>query len=50
MMAAVGNHVAGLHRSSIGAYTMPSDLPEGEWRWLYADDLKQLGTSIQDKT
>ena len=48
MMAAVGNHVAGLHRSSIGAYTMPSDLPEGEWRWLYADDLKLLGTSIQD--
>lgn len=50
MMAAVGNHVAGLHRSSIGSYTMPLDLPEGEWRWLYADDLKQLGTSIQDKT
>jgi len=46
MMAAVGNHVASLHRTTIGAYTMPSDLPEGEWRWLYPDDLVQLGKSI----
>ena len=46
MMAAVGNHVAALHRTTIGAYTMPSDLPEGEWRWLYPDDLVQLGKSI----
>ncbi len=46
MMAAVGNHVASLHRTTIGAYTMPSDLPEGEWRWLYPDDLVQLGKSV----
>jgi 16S rRNA pseudouridine516 synthase len=46
MMAAVGNHVAALHRTTIGAYTMPSDLPEGEWRWLYPDDLVQLGKSV----
>ncbi|MEY4481397.1 MAG: hypothetical protein RIQ84_559 [Pseudomonadota bacterium] len=46
MMAAVGNHVAALHRTTIGAYTMPSDLPQGEWRWLYPDDLVQLGKSV----
>lgn len=46
MMAAVGNHVTALHRTTIGAYTMPSDLPEGEWRWLYPDDLVQLGKSV----
>jgi 16S rRNA pseudouridine516 synthase len=46
MMAAVGNHVAKLHRTEIGAYKMPSDLVEGEWRWLYPDDLKQLSQSV----
>jgi 16S rRNA pseudouridine516 synthase len=46
MMAAVGNHVAKLHRVEIGAYRMPSDLAEGEWRWLYPDDLKQLSQSV----
>jgi 16S rRNA pseudouridine516 synthase len=46
MMAAVGNHVAALHRTTIGAYTMPSDLPQGEWRWLYPDDLVQLSKSV----
>jgi len=46
MMAAVGNHVAKLHRVEIGAYVMPADLAEGQWRWLYPDDLKQLSKSI----
>ncbi|HAT39046.1 pseudouridine synthase [Polynucleobacter necessarius] len=46
MMAAVGNHVAGLHRTEIGAYRMPADLAEGEWRWLYPDELKQLSQSV----
>ena len=46
MMAAVGNHVAKLHRVEIGAYVMPADLAEGEWRWLYSNDLKQLSQSI----
>jgi len=46
MMAAVGNHVAKLHRVEIGAYVMPTDLAEGQWRWLYPDDLKQLSKSI----
>jgi 16S rRNA pseudouridine516 synthase len=49
MMAAVGNHVAELHRSVIGEYTMPKNLEPGTWRWLYPDDLKQLGKSISSK-
>jgi len=46
MMAAVGNHVAKLHRIEIGAYVMPIDLGQGEWRWLYPSDLKQLSQSL----
>jgi 16S rRNA pseudouridine516 synthase len=46
MMAAVGNHVTKLHRVEIGAYTMPVDLAEGEWLWLYPDDLKKLSQSV----
>ncbi len=48
MMAAVGNHVAQLHRLSIGEYHLPQDLPEGEWRWLYPEDLKQLSVSLTE--
>lgn len=47
MLAAVGNHVASLHRSAIGAYTMPTDLKEGEWCWLYSGELKQLLQSME---
>jgi 16S rRNA pseudouridine516 synthase len=50
MMAAVGNHVAKLHRVEIGAYSMPTDLDEGKWRWLYPDDLKQLSQSVNSET
>ena len=46
MMAAVGNHVARLHRTEIGQYIMPKDLAEGEWRWLYPNDLQKLSQSI----
>jgi 16S rRNA pseudouridine516 synthase len=46
MMAAVGNHVATLHRTTIGQYVIPTDLAEGEWRWLYPEDITQLGKSI----
>ena len=49
MMAAVGNHVAKLHRTQIGAYQMPSNLAQGQWRWLTPDDLKQLSQSIEAK-
>jgi 16S rRNA pseudouridine516 synthase len=41
MLAAVGNHVEALHRSQIGALHLPLDLPEGQWRWLSADELKR---------
>ncbi|MBU3615232.1 16S rRNA pseudouridine(516) synthase [Polynucleobacter sp. Latsch14-2] len=47
MMAAVGNHVARLHRTEIGQYRMPADLAEGQWRWLYADELKMLSRSVE---
>ena len=47
MMAAVGNHVAQLHRTQIGAYLMPDDLAEGQWRWLYESDLQQLAKSVE---
>jgi len=46
MMVAVGNHVDKLHRVAIGAYVMPVDLAEGEWRWLYPEDLQQLSQSV----
>lgn len=46
MLAAVGNHVAKLHRSTIGAYAIPDDLAEGQWRWLYPKDIQELGKNI----
>jgi len=49
MIAAVGNHVAKLHRTQIGAYQMPFNLAQGQWRWLAPDDLKQLSQSIEAK-
>jgi len=34
MLAAVGNSVTTLHRSSFGALALPADLAPGQWRWL----------------
>jgi 16S rRNA pseudouridine516 synthase len=34
MVAAVGNRVESLHRSSFGALVLPADLAVGQWRWL----------------
>ncbi|NBY05073.1 MAG: pseudouridine synthase [Betaproteobacteria bacterium] len=45
MLAAVGNRVARLHRSAIGGLQLPSDLLPGQWRWLSACDLLQVGYS-----
>jgi 16S rRNA pseudouridine516 synthase len=42
MIAAVGNRVEALHRSQIGALTLPSDLAPGRWRWLVPADLAAL--------
>jgi len=44
MVAAVGNHVAGLHRSTIGGLSL-GDLAPGEWRWLEAADLEALNAT-----
>ncbi len=42
MVAAVGNRVEGLHRSSIGGLRLPDDLAPGQWRWLTTADLALL--------
>jgi 16S rRNA pseudouridine516 synthase len=42
MLAAVGNRVEGLHRSSIGGLQLPADMAPGQWRWLDAADLLLL--------
>ena len=42
MLAAVGFHVEALCRVAIGAYGLPPDLREGQWRWLDATDLNLL--------
>ena len=42
MIAAVGNRVEGLHRSSIGGLVLPADLAPGQWRWLCPADLALL--------
>ena len=38
MFAAVGNHVAGLHRDRIGGLALPADLEPGGWRILTPDE------------
>ncbi|MDL5367735.1 pseudouridine synthase [Xanthomonas sp. NCPPB 2654] len=42
MFAAVGNHVATLHRSRIGGFALEQTLPAGQWRVLEAADLAQV--------
>ncbi|RYX93819.1 MAG: 16S rRNA pseudouridine(516) synthase [Comamonadaceae bacterium] len=42
MLAAVGNRVEGLHRSSIGNLALPADLAPGKWRWLGAAELAAI--------
>jgi len=34
MVAAIGNRVEALHRSAVGPWRLPADLPPGAWRWL----------------
>jgi 16S rRNA pseudouridine516 synthase len=34
MVAAIGNQVEALHRTSIGTLTLPAELAPGQWRWL----------------
>ncbi len=42
MVAAVGNRVEGLHRSSVGALSLTANLPPGQWRWLTSDEVRAL--------
>ena len=42
MLAAVSNRVEALHRSRIGALSLPADLAPGQWRWLSETDLAAL--------
>lgn len=44
MFAAVGNHVAGLHRERVGGLAL-DDLPAGQWRMLGEGDRAQLFAS-----
>ena len=37
MLAAVGNRVATLHRSTFGPWSLPAGLAPGQWCWLDAD-------------
>jgi 16S rRNA pseudouridine516 synthase len=41
MLAAVSNRVEGLHRASMGSLTL-GDVPLGQWRWVTAQELKDL--------
>ncbi|MDP1900528.1 MAG: 16S rRNA pseudouridine(516) synthase [Rubrivivax sp.] len=43
MLAAVGNRVEKLHRSTFGALTLPPDLAPGGWCWVSADEARALG-------
>jgi 16S rRNA pseudouridine516 synthase len=50
MLAAVGNHVSGLHRQAIGNYVLPSNLKEGQWAWLNQNDREHLyGRGTKDE-
>ena len=49
MVAAVGNRVEALHRSSIGALTLDDSLPVGHWRWLTPLEVQSL-TEKQDRS
>ncbi|MGS5087998.1 16S rRNA pseudouridine(516) synthase [Hydrogenophaga sp. A37] len=42
MVAAMGNRVEGLHRSSVGSIALPENLLPGQWRWLTAAEVQSL--------
>jgi 16S rRNA pseudouridine516 synthase len=46
MFAAAGNHVLTLKRISIGGLQLPTDLLEGEWRELAADERERIFVSL----
>jgi 16S rRNA pseudouridine516 synthase len=42
MFAAVGNHVAALHRDRVGGLDLPGDLEPGQWRLMTRADIAQV--------
>ena len=46
MVAAVGNRVESLHRSSIGSLSLPEELKPGAWRWLTAAEVEGLTKKV----
>jgi len=46
MVAAVGNRVESLHRSSIGSMQLSDDLPPGRWRWLTREEVEGLTQKV----
>jgi 16S rRNA pseudouridine516 synthase len=42
MIAAVGNHVVGLHRTMVGGVALPQDMLPGSWRQLTVQELDIL--------
>jgi 16S rRNA pseudouridine516 synthase len=42
MFAAMGNHVAALHRDKVGALELPTDLESGKWRVMTAADISTV--------
>ncbi|HEX5739052.1 MAG TPA: 16S rRNA pseudouridine(516) synthase [Hydrogenophaga sp.] len=47
MIAAVGNRVEALHRSSIGPLVLSDELPEGRWRWLTQAEIEALTQKVK---
>ena len=39
MVAAAGNHVVALRRSSFGELQLPADLAPGQWRWVQRESI-----------
>ena len=46
MVAAVGNRVESLHRSSIGPLTLDGELQPGQWRWLTGVEVDALTQKV----
>jgi 16S rRNA pseudouridine516 synthase len=50
MFAALGNHVAALHREQVGGLHLPADLAPGQWRILTADEIAMVFADHADKS
>ena len=50
MVASAGNRVEALHRVAVGGYTLPGDLPVGQWKWLEPAERERLGLLTDPST